>query len=57
MIGLATKDGVYGLAISPADQNIDPVVKEIVDSFILVHKRLDADEVKSLVQREVTPTK
>lgn len=55
MIGLATKDGVYVLAISPADRGIDSMVKEIVDSFILVHRRLDADEVKSLGQREVTP--
>lgn len=46
LIALASKNGVFVLSISPVDASIDPQVREITDSFKLVHRRLDSDEVK-----------
>src|SRR5947207_2428949 len=46
LIGLAAKDGVFVLSVSPAKKDIDPLVKELVSSFKLVPRRLDAEETK-----------
>jgi len=48
LIGLAAKDGVFVLSISPAKKDIDPLVKELVSSFKLVPRKLDAEEAKRL---------
>ena len=48
LIGLAAKDGVFVLSVSPAKKDIDPLVKELVSSFKLVPRNLDADETKRL---------
>ena len=49
LIGLAAKDGVFALSISPAKKDIDPLVKELVSSFKLVPRTLDAEETKRLL--------
>src|SRR6266536_4884967 len=46
LIGLATKDWVFVLSVSPAKKDIDPLVKELVSSFKLVPRKLDAEETK-----------
>jgi len=43
-IALASTDGVFVLAVSPASSETDAVVREIASSFTLVHRRLTADE-------------
>jgi hypothetical protein len=48
LIGLAAKDGVFVLSISPAKKDVDPLVKELVSSFKLVPRNLDANETKRL---------
>ena len=48
LIGLAAKDGVFVLSVSPAKKDIDPLVKELVSSFKLVPRKLDAEETKRL---------
>src|SRR5262245_3072979 len=48
LIGLAAKDGVFVLSISPAKQDVDPLVKQLVNSFKLVPRNLDAEETKRL---------
>ena len=48
LIGLAAKDGVFVLSVSPAKKDIDPLVKELVSSFKLVPRNLDAQETKRL---------
>jgi len=49
LIGLAAKDGVFALSVSsPAKKDIDPLVKELVSSFKLVPRKLDAEEAKRL---------
>jgi hypothetical protein len=48
LIGLAAKDGVFALSVSPAKKDIDPLVKELVTSFKLVPRNLDAEETKRL---------
>jgi hypothetical protein len=48
LIGLAAKDGVFALSLSPAKKDIDPLVKELVSSFKLVPRTLDAEETKRL---------
>jgi hypothetical protein len=48
LIGLAAKDGVFVLSVSPAKKDVDPLVKELVSSFKLVPRNLDADEAKRL---------
>jgi hypothetical protein len=48
LIGLAAKDGVFVLSISPAKKDVDPLVKELVSSFKLVPRNLDAEETKRL---------
>ena len=48
LIGLAAKDGVFVLSISPAKKEADPLVKELVSSFKLVPRGLDAEEAKRL---------
>jgi hypothetical protein len=48
LIGLAAKDGVFVLSISPAKKDIDSTVKELVSSFKLVPRNLDAEEAKRL---------
>jgi hypothetical protein len=49
-LALASKEGVFVLSISgpseAAGNNIDPLVKQIADSFRLVRWPLDAEEVK-----------
>jgi hypothetical protein len=49
LIGLAAKDGVFVLSVSPAKKDADPSVKELVSSFKLVPRNLDAEETKRLV--------
>jgi len=49
LIGLAGKDGVFALSVSsPAKKGVDPLVKELVSSFKLVPRNLDAEETKQL---------
>ena len=49
LIGLAAKDGVFALSVSsPAKNGVDPLVKELVSSFKLVPRNLDAEETKRL---------
>src|SRR6266481_6811939 len=48
LIGLAAKDGVFVLSVSPAKKDVDPLVKELVSSFKLVPRTLDAEETKRL---------
>ena len=48
LIGLAATDGVFVLSVSPAKKDIDPLVKEVVSSFKLVPRNLDAEETKRL---------
>ena len=48
LIGLAANDGVFVLSISPARKEVDPLVKELVSSFKLVHQTLDPERVKVL---------
>jgi hypothetical protein len=49
LIGLAAKDGVFALSVSsPAKKGVAPLVKELVSSFKLVPRNLDAEEVKKL---------
>jgi hypothetical protein len=48
LIGLAAKDGVFVLSVSPAKKDIDPFVKELVSSFKVVPRNLDAEETKRL---------
>lgn len=49
LIGLAAKDGVFALSVSsPAKKGVDPLVKELVSSFKLVPRSLDAEETKRL---------
>src|SRR5436305_3493677 len=48
LIGLAAKDGVFVLSLSPAKKDVDPMVKELVSSFKLVPRKLDAEETKRL---------
>ena len=49
LIGLAANDGVFVLSVSPARKDIDPLIKELVSSFKLVHQKLDPERVKTLV--------
>jgi hypothetical protein len=49
LIGLAAKDGVFALSVSsPAKKGVDPLVKELVSSFKLMPRNLDAEEAKRL---------
>ena len=48
LIGLAAKDGVFVLSVSPAKKDVDPLVKELVSSFKLVPRKLDTEEAKRL---------
>ena len=48
LIELAAKDGVFVLSVSPAKKEVDPLVKELVGSFKLVPRNLDAEEAKRL---------
>ena len=48
LIGLAANDGVFVLSVSPARREVDPLVKELVSSFKLVHQKLDPERVKNL---------
>ena len=48
LIGLAAKDGVFVLSVSPAKKDVDPLVKQLVSSFKLVPRNLDAEETKRL---------
>jgi hypothetical protein len=48
LIELAAKEGVFVLSVSPAKKDVDPVVKELVSSFKLVPRNLDAEEAKRL---------
>ena len=48
LIGLPAKDGVFVLSVSPAKKDVDPLVKELVSSFKLVPRNLDAEETKRL---------
>ena len=48
LIGLSAKDGVFALSLSPVKKDIDPLVKELVSSFKLVPRTLDAEETKRL---------
>src|SRR5947207_13532203 len=48
LIGLAAKDGVFVLSVSPAKKHIEPLVKELVISFKLVPRNLEAEDVKRL---------
>ncbi|MGA3129168.1 MAG: hypothetical protein ABSD59_00095 [Terracidiphilus sp.] len=45
MIALASKDGVFVLAVSPGSSETDATVREIANSFTLVHRTLTAEEI------------
>ncbi|HMF45205.1 MAG TPA: hypothetical protein VKE29_00905 [Candidatus Udaeobacter sp.] len=51
LVGLAANDGVFVLSVSPARKDVDPVVKELVSSFKLVHQKLDPERVKNLASK------
>jgi hypothetical protein len=46
LIGLGAHEGVFVLAMSPVHKSVDSTVKEIINSFTLVHKKLDAAEIE-----------
>jgi hypothetical protein len=46
LIGLGAHEGVFVLAMSPVDKSVDSTAKEIINSFALVHKKLDAAEIE-----------
>ena len=48
LIGLAAKNGVFALSVSPAKKDIDPLVKQLVSSFKLVPRNLNAEETNRL---------
>ena len=48
LIGLAAKDGVFALSVSPAKKGIDPLVKKLVSSFKLVPETWMLRETKRL---------
>src|SRR5712675_755962 len=48
LIGLVAKDGVFVLSVSPAKKDVDQLVNELVSSFKLVPRNLDAEEAKRL---------
>jgi hypothetical protein len=57
LIALASKSGVFVMSISGPDGSIDPLVidplvKEMADSFRLVHRRLDPEEIKRVSLEE-----
>ena len=55
LIGFAAKDGVFALSVSPAKKDVDPLVKELVSSFKLVPRNLDAEEAKRLSSEAKAP--
>ena len=52
-IAIASKDGVYVFAISPATQGIDELVKSFIGSVTLVNKRFDVKEENDKIRREI----
>ena len=54
VIGLAAKDGVFVLSVSPAKKDLDSLVEELVSSFKLVPRTLDAEETKRLSSEATT---
>ena len=48
LIGLAAKDGVFSFPFHQPKKDVDPLVKELVSSFKLVPRNLDAEEAKRL---------
>jgi len=48
MIALASKEGVFVLAVSPGSPETDAVVREIASSFTLVRRTLTAEEVATV---------
>ena len=50
MIALAAKDGVFVLSVSPGSPASEGVVREIADSFILVHRPLNAEEIATIAK-------
>jgi hypothetical protein len=52
VLTLAASQGVFVLAISPADPSIDAQIRDIATSFKLVHRKLDPDEVKRISMEE-----
>jgi len=48
LIGLVAKDGVFAVSVSPAKKDVDPLVRELVSSFKLVPRNLDAEEARRL---------
>jgi hypothetical protein len=46
LVGLGAHEGVFVLARSPVDKSVDSTAKEIINSFTLVHKKLDTAEVE-----------
>jgi hypothetical protein len=50
MIALASKDGVFVLAVSPGSSETDAVVREIASSCTLVPRTLTAEEIATVSQ-------
>jgi hypothetical protein len=48
MIALASKDGVFVLAVSPGSSATEAVVRETANSFTLVHRTLTAEEIATV---------
>lgn len=53
LIALASKDGVYAFAISPASKDVDGLVKSFIDSVELVKKRFDIKEENDKIRRGI----
>ena len=47
-LGLLRKDRVFVFSVSQGKKNVDPLIKELVSSFRLVPRSLDAQEAKRL---------
>jgi hypothetical protein len=54
LLGLAAKEGVFVLSISPGGKGADAFVKEVAGSFKLVHRTLDPEEVKNVAKATKT---
>ena len=54
MISVASKDGVYVLAISPASKANEELIKSFIDSIKLIKKRFDPKEESAKIRMEST---
>jgi hypothetical protein len=57
LIGLASREGVFVMSISPGDQSVEPLVEEIARSFTLVTGTLSPEEVARVARTAKSGTK